>query len=268
MMRSLYSGVAGLRTHQVKMDVVANNIANVNTPGFKKNNVTFQDTLYQTIREATAPSNATDTGGTNPAQIGTGIMVGSISTILTQGAVATTGSNTDVMIQGEGYFMLGSGNETYYTRAGVFIFDTEGYLVSSANGMYVLDTGGNQIEISDIETVKSYDITANGDVVYVDADGDTQVAGTVGLAKFANPEGLKKIGENMYMESINSGAAQEDQPGVDGRGTLISGSLEMSNVDLAQEFTELIITQRGFQANSKTIQTSDEMLQELVNLKR
>ncbi|MDK2985136.1 MAG: flagellar hook protein FlgE [Clostridia bacterium] len=266
MMRSLYSAVSGLKTHQVKMDVVGNNIANVNTIGFKKSNVTFQDTLSQTIKAANAPS--ANTGGTNPAQIGTGVMIGSINTVHTQGAISTTGNNTDVMIQGDGFFMLGRGNEIFYTRAGAFSFDSEGYLVNSSNGMYVLDTGGSEIQISDIETVKSYDITANGDLVYVDANGNNQVAGTIGLAKFANPSGLKKVGENMYIVSNNSGAPEQGQPGQDGRGTLISGSLEMSNVDLAQEFTDMIITQRGFQANSRTIRVSDEMLQELVNLKR
>jgi flagellar hook protein FlgE len=248
------------------MDVVGNNIANINTIGYKKSQVNFQDTLSQLIKDSNAPTAAA--GGVNPAQIGTGVMLGSINVVHTQGAVSTTGNATDLMIQGDGFFMLQKGSEVNYTRAGAFSFDSEGYLVNSSNGMYVLDDSGSTIQISDIDTIKSYSITGTGELQYVDSNGNNQTAAIIGLAKFANPAGLKKNGENLYLESTNSGTPDAGQPGQDGKGTLISNSLEMSNVDLAQEFTDMIITQRGFQANSKTITTSDQMLQELVNLKR
>ncbi len=266
MMRSLYSAVSGLKSHQTKMDVVGNNIANVNTVGYKKSQVNFQDTLSQLTKDSNAPT--ANLGGVNPAQVGTGVMLGSINVVHTQGAVSSTGKATDLMIQGDGFFMLQNGSEVNYSRAGAFSFDSEGYLVNSSNGMYVLDDSNNSIQIPNIDTIKSYGISSTGELQYVDAGGNNQTAATIGLAKFANPAGLKKNGENLYFESTNSGTPDIGGPGQNGKGTLISSSLEMSNVDLAQEFTDMIITQRGFQANSKTITTSDQMLQELVNLKR
>jgi len=268
MMRSLYSGVSGLQAHQSRMDVIGNNIANVNTVGYKKDQVTFQDMLYQTVEEAKQPDAGGDYGGTNSIQTGIGVTVGAITTIHTQGAVSNTGNTTDLMVQGEGYFMLKRGSETYYSRAGAFIFDNEGYLVNSANGMYVLDENGNNIQINNIETAQNIKVASNGDVTYIDSAGDLQTAATLGLAKFANPAGLDKLGENMYQVSDNSGDAIISTPGNDGSGVIVSGVLEMSNVDLAAEFADMIITQRGFQANSRTIRTTDEMLQELINLRR
>jgi len=267
MMRSLYSAVSGLQTHQVKMDIVANNIANVNTPGYKKSQITFQDVLSQMTKDASAPS--TNSGGVNPIQVGNGVMVGAVNTVYSQGAVSTTGNSTDLMIQGEGFFKLKWGSQEYFTRAGAFCFDASGDLVNSSNGMYVLDTGESKINIPSIQTVKSINVTANGEVKYIDSSGDPQVAATIGLVKFPNPSGLEKVGENLFIESNNSGAATNmKEPGTDGTGTLISGALEMSNVDLSQEFTDMIITERGFQANARTIRVSDEILQELINLKR
>ena len=266
MMVSLYSAVSGLKVHQTKMDVVGNNISNVNTTGYKKDQVTFQDLLNQTYREANAA--AAGAGGINPAQIGTGVMIGAINTIHSQGAPATTSNATDVMIQGEGFFILSRDTDVFYSRAGVFTFDNEGYLVNAPDGKYVLDDGGAQIQIPNIETVKSIGITSSGEVTYIDDTGTSSVAGTIGIAKFANPAGLMKAGSNMYTESQNSGVAAVGVPGFEGRGLLVSNSLEMSNVDLAEEFINMIITQRGYQANSKTIRTSDEMLQELINIKR
>lgn len=268
MMRSLYSAVSGLQAHQTKMDVIGNNIANVNTTGFKKDKVTFQDLLSQTIREAAGHS--AGSGGVNSIQIGSGVMIGAVDTMHTQGAVATTGCNTHLMIQGEGFFVLqGLDGEQYYTRAGVFSFDEEGYLVNSANGMYVLDDDGSEIHIADIENVKNISISPDGMINYIDENGDAQqLADPIALAKFANPAGLNRAGENLFVESNNSGAAEIKAPGIDGRGKLIANVLEMSNVDLSEEFVDMIVTQRGFQANSRTIRVSDEILQELINLKR
>lgn len=265
MMRSLYSGVSGLQSHQTKMDVVSNNIANVNTVGFKKSQTVFQDMLSQTIAAATA---ADTSGGRNAQQIGTGVKVGAINVITTQGAIYSTGSSTDIMIQGEGYFMVTDGNDNqFYTRAGSFTLDNEGNLVNGA-GMILCDDSGDPIQIDDYSG--NINIAANGTITYTDADGEPQEYGSqIGLTTFPNPAGLTKVGGSLYTVSAASGDPNDTAiPGEEGTGTLCSSALEMSNVDLSSEFVDMIVAQRGFQANSKSIQTSDEMLQELMTLKR
>lgn len=270
MMRSMYAAVAGLRTHQLRMDVIGDNIANVNTPGFKRARATFQDMFYQTLQGGSAPDSTNNIGGTNPKQIGLGISLASIDIIHTQGASAPTGKGNDLMIQGEGFFVLSDGTGmNYYTRAGAFAFDAEGNLVNPANGMYVLGISGDKITVP--PTASSYSINALGEVKYLDENGDAQIAGQIAIAKFSNPSGLLKAGQNLYMYDAAAGDEVDLAdciPGTGGRGKVVAGALEMSNVELAQEFTEMIVTQRGFQANAKTITTSDEMLQELANLKR
>lgn len=278
MMRSLYAGVAGLRNHQTRMDVIGNNIANVNTTAFKKNRVSFQDMIYQNVRGASAPV-AGALGGTNPAQVGLGMTVASIDVINTQGSAQTTGKINDLMIQGDGYFAMTDGTNTYYTRAGNFEFDANGDLVNPANGYHVVSDGGANINVP--TNAQSYKIDATGYVTYVDNAGAPQPAVydadfQIRLSKFPNPAGLEKIGENLYKETPNS--ANAANPRIDGYAgepatafanvKIVPGSLEMSNVDLSQEFTDMIVTQRGFQANSRIITVSDSMLEELVNLKR
>ncbi|CCP26070.1 Flagellar hook protein FlgE [Tepidanaerobacter acetatoxydans Re1] len=412
MMRSMFSGVTGLRNHQVKMDVIGNNIANVNTVGFKKSRVTFQDTLSQTMRGAASPQG--NRGGTNPMQVGLGMTIASIDTIHSPSSAEYTGNMTDLSIEGDGYFIVGDGLDMFYTRAGNFGFDENGNLINTANGLKVMgwqDTEKHEVpadkspqSIRSIEIRKgmmipasatteinfaknlnaetenngtyslpfkvydslgcahnltieftktnanewNYNITftdsnvtnianntgtitfdndgncnipAGGTMTFdlangadnmsisIDFSGTTQYAketnvdlsyqngypaGTltdvttdttgvitgifdngynrqlaqVALANFDNPAGLIKAGQNMYRYSNNSGEPQIGESGTGGRGAIAPGYLEMSNVDLSEEFTQMIITQRGFQANSRIITTSDEMLQELVNLKR
>ena len=465
MMRSLFAGVSGLQNHQVRMDVVGNNIANVNTTGFKKGRVNFQDLLYQQMSGAARPTD--EIGGVNPKEVGLGMMIASIDTIHTQGSLQTTGVGTDLAIQGQGFFVLKNGEKNFFTRAGAFGLDQAGTLVNPANGMRVqgwesrtvegiqrIDTArdvgdlvipvgskdpakatgsvnfacnldkrtpeiiegagpgavlegtwGTEFKIYDTfgeEHVLRVDFTrvpgennrwqgrvivdptgegtntavglgtgetaaGNGDTFIVDfsnlgtlagatdaqgnqapVDGDitvrvgfdvqgatadeggaparqefainlgrigsvvntiTQFAeksstkafaqdgypmgylenfkidqsgiitgvysngtnrllGQVAMASFTNPGGLEKAGENTFLVSNNSGLANISPSGVAGKGKLIAGALEMSNVDLAEQFTDMIVTQRGFQASSKTIQTSDQMLQELLTLKR
>ncbi|SMB94013.1 flagellar hook protein FlgE [Thermanaeromonas toyohensis ToBE] len=275
MMRSLYSAVSGLRTHQTRMDVIGDNIANVNTVGFKKSAVTFKDVFYQTLRGGSAGT--TELGGTNPQQVGLGVTLGSIDVIHTQGAAQITGNGTDLMIQGDGFFRVSpdGGTTIYYTRAGAFHFDNQGYLVTP-DGMKVLDTNGTPVQIADMADPttmpQSVSIDKKGYVHYVDRNGATQtLANPISIAKFSNPAGLAKVGQNLYQETASSGAPGSDMAPGEGslaNTTIIPSALEMSNVELAQEFTDMIITQRGFQANARTITTSDEMLQELVNLKR
>jgi len=274
MMRSLFSAVSGLRVHQMRMDVIGDNIANVNTVGFKRSAVSFKDIFYQTLRGGSAST--ADLGGTNPQQVGLGVALDSIQVVHGQGAAASTGNGTDLMIQGDGYFRVSAdgGNTIFYTRAGAFHFDNEGYLVN-ADGLKVLDTGSQPIHIEDMSDPatmpQSYSIDKMGVVHYVDHDGAVTDAGTISIAKFSNPTGLEKVGQNLYAETASSGAPGSDlTPGQDSLAstTIIPSALEMSNVDLAQEFTDMIITERGFQANARTITISDQMLQELVNLKR
>jgi flagellar hook protein FlgE len=422
MLRSLFSGVSGMKNQQTKMDVIGNNIANANTTAFKASRVTFKDMLSQTVQNASSPT--TSTGGTNPRQVGLGMAVSSIDTDMSQGALQPTGRATDLAIQGDGFLIVKRGNEKYFTRDGSLTLDKNGDLLTS-EGLHVygknnqdssldyiniplehdivppfaLKDGTNEkfkvkiygfdgkdittvsltkqaagspvtanlngaaenqmvtltgtapnqtltintngiTNITDLEKevnkflarVKNTDysiisdsaktatsikdlrdmldtkgisgISITGDLsaytgttataaststppgfsterikltsFAIEKDGsikgiygeDVFEVGKIKIASFQNPMGLEKVGGNLYRQTSNSGAAQEGYPADDGFGTIEQGNLEMSKVDLANEFTEMIITSRAFQANSKTITTSDEMLQELLNLKR
>ena len=408
MMRSMFAGVSGLRTHQVKMDVIGNNIANVNTYGFKASRATFQDLLSQTFQGASAPQSGR--GGINPQQVGLGVQLASIDTLFSPGNLQGTGLNTDLAIQNDGFFAVGDGQKMYYTRAGNFDFDGQGNLISRSNGMkvygwmanssgeidnrrtvetivvpkgqvinavatgqvqagknldaallvgesitssieifdslginhtlkvtftkdaenqwswladgdtltgtgsgslefnsdgslnlgsagnasFTLATGANPLSINldfgSLTQLAEADSSAelinqngfpmgslesgrvsfdtNGVITGYYSNGLRKTLGQVALAIFNNPGGLMKVGQTLFEESNNSGVAQLGPANSGGRGSFAPANLEMSNVELAQEFTEMITAQRGFQANSRVITTSDEMLQELVNLKR
>jgi len=456
MMRSLFAGVSGLKNHQVRMDVLGNNIANVNTNGFKKGRVTFQDMLSQTLSGAARPEE--DKGGVNPQQVGLGMLVASIDTIHTNGSLQSTGKNTDLAVMGEGFFINKKGDETFYTRAGNFNIDRNGLLVNPANGYkvqgwqavlggggeYMINTsasigdltipigakdpakatrnvdfkcnlnsltpiiapnaelspdfafqnthsaealvydsygaehkmsvhftrqGSNiwraQFEVADgtstitnapgarqndtnilyfafnrngtiasvtndqpdaspANLIEGMDLTANisftlpdgsnntiqlnfgtaglvdgvtqfdqksttksvyqdgygmgymqgfniddsGAITGIFSNGQKRLIGQVALATFTNPGGLEKVGSNNYVSSNNSGDARISAALTEDKGSIRSGSLEMSNVDLSEEFTDMIVTQRGFQANTRVIQTTDQMLQEVLTLKR
>ncbi|MFD2208832.1 flagellar basal body rod protein FlgG [Virgibacillus halophilus] len=267
MLRSMYSGISGMKGFQQKLDVIGNNIANVNTSGFKKGRVTFQDMMSQTSAAAQGPSGGK--GGSNPMQVGLGSKLGTIDTIQTQGFQQTTDRPLDFAIEGDGMFVVNDGTTDHYTRAGIFSLDKEGYIVNP-QGYYLKGTDGETVndKIKIPLDAKDFSIQSNGKVTYLSADGEQHNAGVIQLAKFANPEGLEKEGNNLYRVSDNSGEPQLSDPEAGGSGKLVTGALEMSNVDLAEEFTEMITAQRGFQANTRIITTSDEILQELVNLKR
>jgi flagellar hook protein FlgE len=426
MLRSMFSAISGLKAHQTKMDVVGNNIANVNTVGYKSQSTVFEDTLSQLMRNGSAPT--AETAGTNPAQVGLGVKVASIATNFSQGSTQNTGRSSDFMISGDGFFMTKSGNETLYTRAGSFDFDGAGNLVTpdgaklqgwtatngvvNTNGpvgdlaipygqnmppaattnssvvgnlsadavatdapvqtqvtMYdslgnahqvsyvfqktatpnawtadVLDQNGvtmlptttapgpppvtttSKIPVtfnastgamtapsgaaftftppsstypswagpvtvdltsvsqfggkstatattpaagagSALGTLESFSLGNDGTITGIYSNGLRQPIGQLALATFANPSGLTKAGDTSYRVGDNSGNPLVGVAGTGGRGTLSAGALEMSNVDLSEEFTGLIIAQRGFQANSKVITTSDQILQDLVNMK-
>ncbi|GAB3067309.1 flagellar basal body rod protein FlgG [Virgibacillus ainsalahensis] len=263
MLRSMYAGISGMKGFQTKLDVVGNNISNVNTSGFKKGRVTFQDMMSQTTSGAQGPTGTR--GGVNPAQVGLGSQVGTIDNIHTQGFLQTTNNPLDLAIEGDGMFELEGDGTTYYTRSGNFYLDDAGNIVNS-DGYYLVGTGESPITIPD--DVQSFSVQPDGTVNIINADGSPNTAGQIALTVFSNPAGLEKAGSNLFLDSQNAGMGDSVAPGEDGTGSLVSGSLEMSNVDLAEEFTEMITAQRGFQANTRIITTSDEILQELVNLKR
>lgn len=264
MIKSMYSSIAGMKNFQQKLDVTSNNIANVNTFGFKKGRATFQDMVSQQMGAAQAGGEGAQGGGINGKQIGSGSKIGSIDTVHTQGSLQNTGRQLDLGISGEGFFHVTDGDEDFYTRSGNFYLDGTGTLVT-AEGMALQSQDGGAIVIDDAQ---SFSIGTDGTINIVTADGGADTAGPIRLALFDNPEGLEKVGGNTYRETANSGIAADGFPGADGRGDLISGTLEMSNVDLADEFTEMIVAQRGFQANTRGITTADEILQELMSLKR
>jgi flagellar hook protein FlgE len=299
MMRSLYSGVSGLKLHQTRMDVIANNISNVNTVGFKSSRVIFSDIYSQSVQSA---SEATaNNGGTNPMQIGLGVQLAAIDTIHNSAATQRTDNPTDLAIEGDGYFIVQQGTNTFYTRAGNFYVDNIGNLVTAGGDLVmghsgmregateITDEEGNVIgteggtwtepteltggviaELGAINVAGFTGISINeaGEVRGLDSEGEEKVIAHVALAMFSNPSGLEKKGDSLYAVSPNSGAAVHVLARTNGSGKINPGGLEMSNVDLAAEFTDMIITQRGFQANSRVITTTDSLLEELVNLKR
>ncbi|HEY6800762.1 MAG TPA: flagellar basal-body rod protein FlgF [Agromyces sp.] len=386
MLRSLFSGISGLRSHQTMLDVTGNNIANVNTAGFKASATQFQDTLSQLLQGGGAPG--AGIGGTNPAQVGLGVQLAGISTNFSQGSAQATSRPSDLMISGDGFFVVQSGGENLYTRSGAFEFDPQGRLVTQSGSLVMgwnavggqinqgaalqnltlprgavspavattsvqfsgnlpqdaavgtelvrdldvydasgtattvtltftkqaggwdvseggalLDTltfvdgqptgpatiavGGVTVDVSqltgfaDLSTAKvsgqdgraagtldAYSIGPDGTITGTFSNGATEAVGRIALANFVNPGGLEKAGDSTYRATANTGGADVGAAGDAGFGALAAGYLEMSNVDLSQEFTNLIIAQRGFQANARIITTSDEVLQELTNLKR
>ena len=273
MIRSLYSGVSGMKNHQIRMDVIGNNIANVNTFGFKSSRANFQDTLYQAIRSASAAD--ADLGGISPSQVGMGMSVSSVTSNMGQGNMHSTGRTLDLAIQGNGWFAVSKSNSpdletnTFYTREGVFYIDNEGNLVNS-NGYYLLDSEEGIISLG-TDGVATLSISEAGIITGKDLNDNDLGPFTIGLAMFPNQDGLERAGQNLFRQSAASGKPIGDrlgEPTVDGYGSISSHYLEMSNVDLTDEFTNMIITQRGYQASARTITTSDQMLEELLNVKR
>lgn len=282
MLRSMYSGISGMKANQTKMDVVGNNVANVGTTAYKKTSTRFSDALYQDSIFASAPS--ATLGGVNPGQIGIGTKVSGIFKNMVQGAIQPTGRPSDLAIDGDGFFTVEiAPNQIAYTRDGSFSIDMNGNLVT-AEGYKVLNTDGDPIAIPKEVTVKdggkkkviSFNFSKDGKLSYLLEDGtkspeigpDGNVINgtqqTLQIAVFQNPEGLEQLGGNLYNETANSGTPIKDAV----YGKINQGAIEMSNVDLSEEFTEMIVTTRAFQASSKLITTSDELLQEIVNLKR
>lgn len=286
MMRAMYSAISGLEAHQTMLDVTANNLANVDTIGYKAQRTTFVAELSQLMSAGTGQTAAN--GGTNPEQVGLGTQVGSIDNIMSAGSLASTGNPLDVAIQGDGFLVVGSGTPgstptqglptTYeYTRAGNLTTDASGYL-TTASGQYVMGSttsGGQPNTYIQIPPGSSnVAIGQDGSVTYTDNNPSsptyqtTVTAGYVSMASFPNEAGLTRLAGSNWAPSANSGAAAYGTPntGAFAGSQTISGELEQSNVDMATEFTNMIAAERGYQANSRVITTADQMLQTLVQM--
>jgi flagellar hook protein FlgE len=253
LLRSLGTGVSGLKNFQTYLDVIGNNISNVSTTGFKKGRINFEDMFNDDVQNASA--------GRNAIQVGLGSQTGSIDNIVTNGVVNSTGNPYDVAINGEGYFQVSDGTNRFFTRAGDFKLNDAGQLVTS-QGYSIDGVTGN------FNNLSSFTIASDGTISGVNNDGTPAAGlGKLNIYVFNNPAGLEKVGNSLYQESGNSGTATP-LTGVGTSTKIQQGALEGSNVDLTDEMTALIEAQRAYQANARTITTADQILQELVQLKR
>lgn len=260
MIRALHSARTGMNGQQTQLDVISNNLANVNTGGFKKSRAQFEDLFYQSLRSVGAETVA---GGMVPTgvQVGLGTRVTSVQKIFTQGSFTETGNDLDLSIQGDGFFQIIRDGNTYYTRDGSFKRDAEGYIVT-ANGDRL------QPEFAIPANTTSLNIDASGMLVAQDQSQQTLGSVQLTLHNFINPAGLKSVGGNLYVETDASGAPTEANPGSTGTGTLSQHFLETSNVNVTEEMVNLIVTQRAFEVNSKAITTADQLLEIANTLKR
>lgn len=260
MIRSLWIAKTGLEAQQTNMDVIANNLANVSTNGFKRQRALFEDLLYQTLRQPGAQSSEQTTIPSG-LQIGTGVRPVATERIHSQGGLTQTSNSKDVAIQGGGFFQIQlPDGTTAYTRDGAFQFNQDGQLVTASG--YPVQPG-----ITIPQDAASLTIGNDG-IVSVTLPGQTapQQVGQLTLSTFINDSGLESIGENLYRETASSGAPNETTPGLNGGGTLRQGYVETSNVNVAEELVNMIQTQRAYEINSKAVSTSDQMLQRLANL--
>ncbi|SET28250.1 flagellar basal-body rod protein FlgG [Nitrosospira multiformis] len=260
MIRSLWISKTGLDAQQTQMDVIANNLANVSTNGFKRSRAVFEDLLYQTLRQPGAQSSQ-QTQLPSGLQLGTGVRPVATEHVFTQGNLQQTGNSKDVAIQGQGFFqVLRPDGSTAYTRDGSFQTDFEGQLVTSS-GYYV------QPAITIPPNAQSITVGRDGIVSVTTQDSTAPVqVGNLQLATFVNPAGLQSVGENLYVETASSGTPNVTNPGTDGAGLLNQGYVETSNVNVVEELVNMIQTQRAYEINSKSVQTSDQMLQRLTQL--
>lgn len=264
MMRSLWTGATGMNSQQFNIDTIAHNLANVNTTGFKKVRADFEDLLYQTMRTAGTP--ATDeTVVPTGIQVGLGVRTAATQKIFHQGSLQNTGNQLDLALEGRGFLRLVMEDGSLsYTRDGSLKIDSEGQIVNS-NGL-LLDP---PITIPDSVRLDSITIDKMGRVTGEDIDTLEQVdIGQILTYRFINPAGLLSLGDNLYRTSEASGQAIEGTPSLEGQPKVIQGFLEMSNVKVVDEMVNMITAQRAYEMNSKSIQTSDSMLQTAVTLKR
>lgn len=297
MMAGMYAAISGLDSNQAMLNVTANDLANVNTVGYKAASITFADELTQVSRGASGPTSAN--GGSNPVQVGLGVQISATRNEMTEGSFKSTGNPLDLAIEGNGFLRVGLGEppaaapfntglpkEFNYSRAGDLTTNTRGFLTTTA-GEYVV---GHNAVATEGEAGTTYapgnedtylnvppgstnvTIGQDGSVNYTDNNPESKTfqqrvtAGYISLATFANETGLERLGGSLWAQTANSGNPMVGTPGTVGFGTTIGGVLEMSNVDLATEMTSMITAERGFQANSRTITVADQMLQTLVSM--
>jgi len=262
MQSSLYIGATGMEAQRVNIDVIANNLANVNTSGFKRSRADFQELMYQT-NQAAGTETAAGTEVPTGIQIGLGVEPSSVQKIFQQGGLTTTENPLDLAIEGDGFFQISMPDgETGYTRAGNFKLDSQGEIVTSE---------GNPLEpsITIPGDTLSITITSDGTVSALQAGNLTPTTiGQIELARFTNPGGLNAMGKNIFMPSGSSGSVTTANPGSDGLGTVNQGFVEMSNVNIVEEMVNMIVSQRAYELNSKVVQTSDQMLQIANNIIR
>lgn len=262
--QTLYTAATGMEALETKLDVIANNMANINTTAFKKDRANFEDLFYRQYRlpgSIDADGNLTSTG----VEVGLGTRVSSTQTNHTQGAMQTTDNPLDFAIEGDGFFRVTTSNGNFYTRTGNFGVNAQGQLVlGSAHTGWVLDPPINIPEEA-VDVV----VNPNGEVQYRTTDQPTlQTAGQVTLSTFINPDGLLKLGDNLYQETAASGPPTEGNPGTPGFGVIQQGALEASNVEPVQELIDLITTQRAFELNSQVVQAGDQIMQVAANIRR
>ena len=255
MQSSLYIGATGMEAQRVNIDVISNNLANVNTSGFKRSRADFQELMYQT-NQAAGTETAAGTEVPTGIQIGLGVEPSSVQKIFQQGGLTTTENPLDLAIEGDGFFQISMPDgETGYTRAGNFKLDSQGEIVTSE---------GNPLEpsITIPGDTLSITITSDGTVSALQAGNLTPTTiGQIELARFTNPGGLNAMGKNIFMPSGSSGSVTTANPGSDGLGSVNQGFVEMSNVNIVEEMVNMIVSQRAYELNSKVVQTSDQMLQ-------
>lgn len=261
MIRALWTAASGMQAQQLNVDVVANNIANVNTTGFKKSRADFQDLIYQNLKSIGAPStNSTQASG---IQIGLGTRTAAVTKNFSTGTINQTGNDLDIAIEGEGFFQIQQPDgSTAYSRAGSFKQDSQGRVVNSDGypllPEVVIPSNATKVNIGNDGTVS---------VQQAGQNAPTNV-GNIQLATFSNPAGLSSLGRNLYQPTDSSGEATTGTPGQNGIGTMSQGYLEMSNVSVVEEMVNMIIGQRAYEVNSKAVQAADEMLQQANNLRR
>ena len=261
MIRALCTAASGMTAQQQNIDVISNNIANVNTNGFKQDRAEFQDLMYESLNYTSGSTSATTANPTG-IDVGLGVRTSGIQKNFLQGSLKNTGSDLDVAIQGKGFFKITTPNgDTAYTRNGSFKPNENGDLVNSEG--YALDP-----TITIPPNISKISIASDGTVSGTDSTGATTAIGNITLTKFINPAGLAPLGNDLYLETSVSGAPTDGTPGVNNMGSLKQGMLECSNVQLVKEMVNLIAAQRAYEANSKSISTTDTMLQTVNQLKR
>ncbi len=262
MQRSLFIGATGMDAQRLNIDVISNNLANVNTNGFKKSRADFQELLYQKIK---SPGSSSADGSEVPTgiQVGLGVKPAAVQKLFNQGDYAPTGNPLDMVIEGEGFFQITTPDgDTAYTRSGAFKLDSSGNIVNSDG--YLMEPA-----ISIPSDTLEITIGADGTVsVLQPGSTDTSQVGQIEIAQFVNPGGLHALGKNLFQPSGSSGSATTGNPDAEGRGSIGQGYLELSNVNIVEEMVSMIVSQRAYELNSKVIQASDEMIQMANNLKR